>query len=309
MFEIYITLIFFFTTLYFIYKRYFYGDIIKGEWLEINRDISIKNGFNWDISGNSNIKILNFSNWRRYFFGATLFQKLGGEEGFVMNFGRTYGCHYTLDVYDEEMIPIHSIIDPDSLIFSPTGNPGHYPLDPDRGYIFFLRTCHTGMDTTPEVHRHRRIKEFRGISSIRDWKLSVTDESELEEYFQEKAISIKSAMIKRGYYLAEIHSSEEYLSFPSSVICHRTGVPTTLGDVIILLCTNKWKTMGMANHSVEVNSANKNLNWKPDDNGIISHLLIDNSDGDDMIQFYERTTNVSNKSNILPFQVMVFRRN
>ena len=56
-------------TLYIIYNKYFNQKFREGEWLEINKDINIQQKLDWDISSNSNIKIANFSGWKKYFFG------------------------------------------------------------------------------------------------------------------------------------------------------------------------------------------------------------------------------------------------
>ena len=115
-------------------------------------------------------------------------------------------------------------------------------------------------------------------------------------------------MQKRGYYLAEILQSQEYVSYPSNIIAHKLSVESELGDVVFLVCTNKEKTNSIKGHTIEVNSKNNSFNWKPENNDIITHLLIDNSDMDDEFTFYERTLNVHKNSKLLSFGVMVFKK-
>ena len=78
--------------------------------------------------------------------------------------------------------------------------------------------------------------------------------------------------------------------------------------MLILVTTNKRLTSDMKNHSIEINSQNNNFVWEPKSQSNIAHMLLDNCDQDDTFYFYERTTNIKNSSNILPFQVLIFRK-
>jgi len=139
--------------------------------------------------------------------------------------------------------------------------------------------------------------------------LCYVDEENINSEYVEKCNQILEAMKKRGYHISDIGKSEQYLSYPVNSISNKISIKVKLGQVLILLCSNKEKTCSMVNHSIEVNSKNNNLNWYPEDEENISHLLLDNYDQSDTFTFYERLTNITKESNILPFHVMVFTKN
>lgn len=307
MFKFYLTLVFSTILLYLIYNKYFNNNYRIGEWLEINRDINIKYQLEWDISNNSSVKIANFSTWKKYFFGNDFYNTIKNNEAIVMDFFPTQDSNCILDVCDQEMKPIYHIIDPDFLIFSNQNNKNHYNLEPKKKYIFFLRDNHLGNQSKTILRKYKDITKITKKPNNKNILTCCIDEEELHKEFVTKCESIMDAMKKRDYTLTNIVRSEEYLSFPSNLISNKLKVDSELGDVLVLVCTNKSKTSGMLNHTIEINSKNNNLNWFPEDNETISHLLLNNCDQDDIFSFFERTTNVSNGSKILPFHVMVFK--
>ena len=299
-----IMIIFFIVCLYLVYNKYFNKKYRTGEWLEINKDINIKYNLDWDVSSNSSVKIASFNKWKRFFKGDDFYTSLKRDECFVMGFRKSGDSYCILDVCDKEMNSIHHIVDPGVVIFSSSK---YYKLEPGKEYIFFLRDNHLGRKTHTILRKYKKLEDVEVKGESRNDQTCCIDEDNLEEHFYQKCEDIREAMKKRGYHLCDIVQSEEYLSFPNNSISNKLEVQSELGDVIILVCTNKSKTSGMKNHTIEINSGNNNLNWYPEDDEIVSHLLLDNCDQDDVFRFYERTTNVSNGSNILPFRVMIFK--
>lgn len=302
MLEIYISSIIFTIILFLIYKKFFPSSHEEGEWLEINKDIKLESKIDWDISDKSVVRVLNFKSWKKVFFGGDLFQKINNKEGLIFKFGNR--C--ILDVCDKDMKNIHHIVNPDLIIFANENDPRIYKLDPKNKYIFFLRI------NGDEEFRHRSYKisdmekvKIRGRR--KNCQLCYVDEDDLFETFYRRCEEIRDAMGKRGYNLEKVARSEEYVSFPNNTISNKVQLETELGDVLILVTTNKSITSEMRNHTIEINSQNNSFVWKPEGDDTIVHMLLDNCDQDDVFTFYERTTNIKNSSNILPFQVLVFK--
>jgi hypothetical protein len=308
MFEYYIIFIIFSVTLYIIYNKYFNQKFREGEWLEINKDINIQQKLDWDISSNSNIRVANFSGWRKYFFGEDLFVSIKEKEALIMDFKNDEDSDCILDVYDDKMKNIYHIIDPEFIVFSNSNNDKHYYLQPKKKYIFFLRNNFLDDQVKTILRKYYDIEKVKKKGRKGEEYICSVDEDNMNQEYVEKSSQVIDAMKKRGYHLTNIVKSEQYLSFPSNNIGNKLSLNVELGEVLILLCTNKEKTCGMINHTIEINSQNNNLNWYPDDDENVSHLLLNNCDQDDIFTFYERTTNISNDSNILPFHVMVFKR-
>ena len=298
MFEIYISFIMFSVVLIIIYKKFFENGYETGEWLTVNKDIKIEYEINWDISEKSVIRVLNFSKWKKYFMGIDLFTNINNKGGIYLKFEED--C--VLDVCDNMMNNIYNIVNPSTIIFSNQDNKYHYNLSKDKKYIFFLRT-------NKEKNLNIKTKKYSDINNNKEKilkhsnQICCIDEDNLFQEFYKKCEDIKTAMLKRNYNLVKIGKSEEYLSFPNNSISNKLTIEVELGDVIILVTTNKKFTSEMKNHLIEVNSENNNFVWEPSSNENISFLLLDNCDQDDTFNFYERTTNVKNGSNLLPFQV------
>ena len=308
MFEYYIVFIILVVSIYVIYNKYFNQKYQQGEWLEINKDINIEQDLKWDISSNSNIRVANFSVWKKYFFGEDLFVSIKEKEALVMDFKNDEDSDCILDVYDEKMKNVYHIVDPEFLIFGYSNNHHHYYLEPKKKYIFFLRNNFLDGQVKTILRKYYDIEKVKKKGRKAKEYMCCVDEDNLNQEYVETSSKIVDAMKKRGYFLVNMVQSERYLSFPSNNIGNKISVETELGDVLILVCTNKEKTCGMINHTIEINSENNNLNWYPDDDENVSHLLLNNCDQDDVFTFYERTTNISNDSNILPFHVMIFKR-
>ena len=307
MFKFYITLVFFVVCLYLIYHKYFNKNYHLGEWLEIGKDININYKLEWDISNNSSVKIANFSTWKKYLFGGDFFNKIKEKEAVIMDFYGSQESHCILDVCDENMRSVYHIINPEFLIFSNQSNENHYYLETNKKYIFFVRDNHLGKQSKTILRKYKNIDLIKNKSKENKIQTCCINEEELHKEFLVKCEGLMDAMKKRYYILSNIARSEEYMSFPSNIISNKLQVESEVGDVLILVCTNKSKTAGMINHTIEINSKNNNLNWFPEDDETISHLLLNNCDQDDVFSFFERTTNVSNGSKILPFHVMVFK--
>jgi len=303
MFEIYILLVIFVATLTVIYKKFYKSQYTEGEWLIINKDIKIQNEMEWDISDRSVVKVLNFKKWSHYFFGSDLYNSIKENEGIAIKFKDD--C--ILDVCDETMESIHHIVDPKLSIFSCEDDPRIYKLEKDKKYIFFLRTD-IEKNTTIETYKFPDIRKAKISGFGRRCQTCFLDEDDLFTEFYKECESIRNAMMKRGYNLVNIGKSEEYLSFPNNSISNKLEIESEIGDVLILVTTNKGITSEMKHHKIEVNSENNSFNWTPEGQKNIAHLLLDNCDQDDTFCFYERTTNIKNGSNILPFQVLVFRK-
>ena len=301
MLEIYIT--FFIFVLFYIYKKYFDKNYSEGEWLIIDEDLKFKNLLEWDISNKSFIKIANFRNYSKYFLGKDLYHKLGDKEAILMNFKEKNSI---LDVYNKNMENVYHIIDPDCLIFSTLENENYYTLDTQEEYIFFLRS--DNKKTEYRLLKYKDISELDFGVKIENQLIHSVNEDELYEEFMERCIELRDSMQQRGYFLVDIKRSEEYISFPSNIIANKLVVFLEKGDIVILVCTNKSKTSNMLNHNIEINSMYNNIEWTPDNNGNISHLVLDNCDNSGKFSFYERTTNISNGSNILNFDILIFKK-
>lgn len=303
MFEIYILLVIFVATLTVIYKKFYKPVYTKGEWLTINKDIKIENDIEWDITDKSIIRVVNFKKWSRYFFGSDLFIKINKTEGIVLKF--TEDC--ILDVCDDMMNSIHHIVDPKLAIFSNETDPRIYRLEENKKYIFFLRSD-SDKNLDAQIYKFSDMKKAKISGYGKRCQLCYLDEDELFKEFYRECERIRDAMAKRGYQLANVTKSNEYLSFPNNSISNKLEIESEIGDVLILVTTNKRTTSDMLNHKIEVNSSNNSFIWKPSNDSNISHMLLDNCDQDDTFYFYERTTNIKNGSNILPFQVLTFRK-
>ena len=303
MFEIYILLVIFVATLVVIYRKFYQFKYCTGEWLTINKDIKVENDIDWDISDKSVIRILNFKKWTQFFFGSDLYTQITKDEGIVMKF--TDDC--VLDVCDENMDNIHHIVDPKLVIFSREDDPRVYKINPERKYIFFLRTD-IDKNLNSRIYKFYDMKEAKITGFSTKCQICYLDEDELFKEFYKECEKIRDAMSKRGYNLVNVTKSDEYVSFPNNSISNKLKIESELGDVLILVTTNKTVTSEMMHHKIEVNSENNSFNWHPDGDSNISHLLLDNCDQDDTFCFYERTTNIKNGSNILPFQVLTFRK-
>lgn len=303
MFEIYISFIMFTVILFIVYNKFFEKGYKEGEWLTINKDIKIEYKINWDVSKKSVIRVLNFSNWKKYFMTIDLFQTVKQEEGIYLKFNDD--C--ILDVCDNKMNNIYNIVNPVNIIFSNQKNKNHYTLSEDKKYIFFLRT-NEEKNLNIITKKYYKIKNNKEKISRHSNQICCIDEDDLFQEFYKKCEDLKNAMLKRSYNLTKIGKSEEYLSFPNNSISNKLTMEIELGDVIVLVTTNKKITSEMKNHIIEINSENNNFVWEPDAGDNIVFLLLDNCDQDDTFHFYERTTNIKNGSNILPFQVLVFNK-
>jgi hypothetical protein len=301
MLELYIT--FFFFILFYIYRKYFNKNYTEGEWLIIDEDLKFKNLLEWDISNRSFIKIANFKNYTKYFLGKDLYHKLGDKEAILMNFKEKKSI---LDVYNKNMENIYHIIDPDSLIFSPIENENYYILNSNEEYIFFLRSDKKTSEY--RLLKYKDITKFDFEIKIQNQLIHAVDENDLYDEFKNRCIELRDSMQNRGFFLVDIKRSEEYISFPSNIIANKLVVFLEKGDIVILVCTNKSKTTNMNNHIIEINSLYNNIEWSPDNEENISHLVLDNCDDSGKFTFYERTTNISNGSNILNFDILIFKK-
>jgi len=304
MFEIYILLIIFVATIIVIYKKFYKDEYIEGEWLTINKDIKIENSIDWDITDKSVIRVINFKKWTQFFFGSDLYIKLENKEGIVLKFEED--C--ILDVCDNMMNNIHHIVDPKLAIFSSEIDPRVYSLDPSKKYIFFLRTD-VEKNLNSRIYKVKNMEKAKITGFSNKCQLCYLDEDDLFKEFYGECEKIRNAMYKRNYNLVKVEKSNEYLSFPNNSISNKVEIESELGDVLILVTTNKSITSEMKHHKIEVNSKSNSFTWSPAGESTISHLLLDNCDQEDTFYFYERTTNIKNGSNILPFQVLVFRKN
>tara|TARA_A100001015_G_scaffold319257_1_gene441608 strand:- start:1894 stop:2763 length:870 start_codon:yes stop_codon:yes gene_type:complete len=286
------------------YKKFKSSGYTKGEWLTINKDIKMETDINWDITDKSVVRVLNFKSWRKVFFGGDLFQNFEDKEGIIFKFKNN--C--ILDVYNQNMENVYHIVNPNLIIFSNEFDPRIYRINPKDKYIFFARTSDEDQNFSSEIYR---VKDMQKVN-IKGRKCSnnqmcYVDEDNLFNSFYKRCEDIRDAMYKRGYDLVSVEKSEEYLSFPNNTISNKVELETELGDVLILVTTNKSITTEMKNHGIEINSGNNSFVWKPEGDDTIVHMLLDNCDQDDVFKFYERTTNIKNSSNILPFQVLVFK--
>ena len=302
MFEISIITIIFTICIIMIYRKFFKIEYETGEWLTIDKDIKIDYNINWDVSEKSVVKVLNFKRWRKYFFGGDLFNTFSDKEGLLLKFKDD--C--ILDVCDDKMNNIYHIFNPTNIIFS-NNSKNHYKLNSKKRYVFFLRTDIEKNENNISK-KYYDIAKFNFKVSRENNQICYIDEDELFTDFFKESEKIRNAMLKRGYNLYNVARSEEYLSFPNNSISNKLEVESELGDVLILVTTNKTLTSDMKNHNIEINSQNNNFVWEPESQSNIAHLLLDNCDQDDTFYFYERTTNIKNSSNILPFQVLVFRK-
>ena len=211
-----------------------------------------------------------------------------------------------LDVYNKNMENIYHIIDPDCLIFSPIENENYYTLDSNEEYIFFLRS-----DNKSSEYRLLKYNDISNLDfeiKIENQLIQAVDENELYDEFTNRCIELRDSMQNRGFFLVDIKRSEEYISFPSNIIANKLVVFLEKGDIVILVCTNKKKTSNMSNHVIEINSVYNNMEWSPNNEENISHLVLDNCDDSGKFIFYERTTNISNSSNILNFDILIFKK-
>ena len=303
MLEIYILSIIFTIILFLVYKKFFPSSYLEGEWLTINKDIKLDSEIDWDISDKSVIRVLNFRNWKKVFFGGDLFQQINDKEGIIFKFGR--GC--ILDVYNKKMENVYHIVNPDLIIFANEDDPRIYKINPKDRYIFFVRTPEDDNQFSCKSYKFKNMKKIKIRGRRKNCQLCYVDEDDLFETFYDRCEEIRDAMYKRNYSLVNVAKSEEYVSFPNNTISNKVELETELGDVLILVTTNKSITSEMRNHSIEINSENNSFVWKPEGDDTIVHMLLDNCDQDDVFSFYERTTNIKNCSNILPFQVLVFK--
>ncbi len=304
MLEIYILSVIFTIIIFVMYKKFKSSGYTKGEWLTINKDIKMETDINWDITDKSVVRVLNFKSWRKVFFGGDLFQNFEDKEGIIFKFKNN--C--ILDVYNQNMENVYHIVNPNLIIFSNEFDPRIYRINPKDKYIFFARTSDEDQNFSSEIYR---VKDMQKVN-IKGRKCSnnqmcYVDEDNLFNSFYKRCEDIRDAMYKRGYDLVSVEKSEEYLSFPNNTISNKVELETELGDVLILVTTNKSITTEMKNHGIEINSGNNSFVWKPEGDDTIVHMLLDNCDQDDVFKFYERTTNIKNSSNILPFQVLVFK--
>jgi len=274
-----------------------------------NKFINFQNNLNWDISSNSIVKVANFSRWNSFFHGKDLFMKLKQKEAIMMIFKNDDDSDCILDVLDEKMKSVYRIFDPESIVFSSSGKDSHYHLENDKKYIFFLRNNFLDKQVKTEIRKYRDLELIKSKIQKCEGEFCFVNEENIQEEYFSKCNQILDAMKKRGYSLVNISKSEKYLSYPANNLSSKIIIKVKFGEVLILLCSNKEKTCGMINHNIEINSKNNNLNWYPDDDENISHLLLDNSDQSDTFTFYERLTNITNGSNILPFHVMIFNKN
>lgn len=302
MFEIYISLILFCICLKLVYNKYYRKNYKEGEWLTIDKDLKSRHFLDWDVSENSCVKIANFRKFKEYFFGKDLYHKLKENMGILMAFKDT---NLVLDVYDSNMKNIHHIIDPEAVIFSTTKDKNHYQLEKDKKYIFFLRS--KNKDLKYRLLKYKDIRKLDFGIKIENSLVFSVNEDDLYEEFARKCVEIRDSMEKENYTLVDILKSEEYVSFPSNSIANKLTLKAKRGDIMIIVCTNKMITSGMKNHTIEINSDETNLDWTPDNKENISHLILDNSDYEGEIRIFERTTNISNGSNILHFNLLVFR--
>ena len=303
MFEIYIVLLIFTVLIILIYKKFNKELYEEGDFLTINKDIKIDYNINWDISDKSVVKVVNFKQWKRFFFGSDLYASIKKNQGIVFKIED----HSILDVCDKEMNSIHHIVNPELAIFSDEDDPRIYRLETGKKYTFFLRTD-KDKNKNSKVYKILDMKKTRISGKKKDCQMCYMDEDELFKVFYSECEEIRNGMLRRGYNLVNVLKSKEYLSFPNNSISNKLSVDSELGDVLILVTTNKMITSEMKNHIVEVNSSNNSFTWKPEGDKSIVHLFLDNCDQQDTFLFYERTTNVVNGSNILPFQVLLFRR-
>lgn len=302
MFEIYISLIIFCIFLKIIHKKYFDKNYKEGEWLTVDKDLKSKYFLNWDISNNSCVRIANFRKFRKYFFGKDLYHKLKENSGILMGFKSN---NITLDVYDKDMKNLYHIIDPDAIIFSTIKDENHYYLEKDKKYIFFLRSEKKELN-----YRLLKYKDIRNLDfniKIENQLIFSVNEDDLYEDFVKRCTELRNSMEKQNFILSEILKSEEYVSFPSNNIANKLTVNSKMGDIMIVVCTNKKETSGMKNHTIEINSKYNNINWEPENKDNISHFILDNSDHEGEIKFFERTTNISKGSNILNFHILIFK--
>jgi hypothetical protein len=304
MFEIYILVIIFISCIVFVYKKFYGPQYELGEWLTVDKDIKIENDINWDVSDKSVVRVVNLKKWRRYFFGSDLFVTIKEKEGLALKFD--HDC--ILDVCDDMMNNIHHIVNPDLIILSDEEDPRVYRLESHKKYLFFMRTD-TDKNLESKIYKFKDIQKAKITGKRKTCQMCYLDEDDLFGEFYKECEKIRNAMALRGYNLVKIGKSNEYLSFPNNSISNKLEIESELGDVLILVTTNKSITSEMKNHSLEINSSNNSFNWKPEDTKSICHLLLDNCDQDDKFCFYERTTNIKNGSNILPFQVLVFQKN
>ena len=304
MLEIYILSVIFTIIIFAMYKKFKTFPYTKGEWLTINKDIKMETDINWDITDKSVVRVLNFKSWRKVFFGGDLFQNFEDKEGIIFKFKNN--C--ILDVYNQNMENVYHIVNPDLIIFSNEFDPRIYRINPKDKYIFFARTSEENQKFSSQIYKIRDMKKvnIKG-RKCKNNQLCYVDEDNLFNSFYKRCEDIRDAMHKRGYDLVSVEKSEEYLSFPNNTISNKVELETELGDVLILVTTNKSITTEMKNHGIEINSRNNSFIWRPEGDETIVHMLLDNCDQDDIFRFYERTTNIKNSSNILPFQVLVFK--
>ena len=151
MLPIYILLIIFVIILTLIYKKISVSPV-KGKWLEINKEIKLKNSLEWDVSDKSIVKILNFRPLVNVLFGRDLFISLKDDEGIII---KTKG-NCILDVCDNHLNSVYHIIDPGFSVFSLKGNIKNYKLDKDKKYIFFMRTEVSEESKITNSYRERR---------------------------------------------------------------------------------------------------------------------------------------------------------
>jgi hypothetical protein len=294
-------------TLRIIYNKFYGYKKLKGNWIKIDRNIKILNNLEWDVSANSDIYIPNFNYLKNYIFSHELTQKLKENESFLMSFFRKDNSYSSLDVYDKNYNLVHNIVDPDAVLFSTLDNENHYKLEKDKEYYFFLRFNHSGEKMRYQLYKLKGKDYLPDFIQIENTQTNAVDEEELYDLFVETCDLIRESMDERGYYLTDIKKSEEYISYPSSNVSNKLEVFCEVDDIMILVCTNKNKNFDMKFHSIEINSQNNNLNWFPEDNNHISHLILNNEDIDDNYTFYERTNKVSHNSKLIPFRVLVFR--
>lgn len=319
--EICIIIIILYILVYKVYEYYYSkGTKRTGKWIQLDGEDNFTDipGIDWDVSERSQVFVPTFRKGAHFKNTLNTTHTLKDEQTIEMLFvpeDTDYkdDFEWLLYVYDEDFHLISEYLNPINIFFtSKETNIKHIQkLEPNRKYHFFLRKniFNNSEDNYLDMYL-MKYSHFDNIINLKTRQLTkpqklTTDEREVREELNNVKKRIIREMKRKNYILSEEIKSVKYNSFPNNGVSHYLLSEVNSNEVLILLCTNKKKTLGIKKHNIEINNELDNLFWEPENNSHISHLIIENEE-DLEITFYERLIDVHPDSFILPFRLLKF---
>lgn len=202
---------------------------------------------------------------------------------------------------------VHKINNPVEVNFTTEKLPMSYKLEENKKYLIFVRYNPAYEDFKSSLIKYSDHSKVPLNSNTLNNDITILNETNMYKEMEINSRLFIHDMKENNYIIQDFKYAIPFMSFPSNDLFHKVKYTAKKNDCIVIMTTNK-HNIGCDKQLIEVNTNTKSFNWYPDCDKLFCTFIIDNDIDDNEFIIYERLINVDNKSNIMPFKLLVFNK-